>query len=380
MKIALVTDAWWPQINGVVTTWMKIREQLGRMGHELAVVHPGITRTFPCPRYPEIRLAWRPGKKVGRFLEELAPDAVHIATEGPVGMAGRRWCRHKQKAFSTSYHTQFPLYLSQYAKIPKSISYHFLRRFHQPAAATLVPTVSLAKELEQYGFKHLVLWSRGVDSELFTIGKKDFYQLPKPIFVYCGRVAREKNLDAFLSLDLPGSKVVIGDGPDRERLARIYGEVTWCGYRKGKDLAAHLAGGDVFVFPSLTDTFGVVMLEAMACGLPVAAFPVTGPRDVVLHGTTGFLSLDLQHAALACLELDPQICRNYAVSFTWEKTTRIFLQTLALGDDVHLGKNQKLLSASRVLCCQAKVPMKKLMQGSGTNPEYSGLVHSGIGR
>ncbi len=349
MKIALVTDSWLPQINGVVTTWMKIREELSRMDHELAVVHPGITRTFPCPRYPEIRLAWRPGKKVSRCLEELAPDAVHIATEGPVGMAGRRWCRHKRKSFSTSYHSRFPLYLSQYAKIPKTISYHFLRRFHEPAAATLVPTASLAKKLEQYGFKHLVTWSRGVDSELFTIGKKDFYQLPKPIYVYCGRVAREKNLEAFLSLDLPGSKVVIGDGPDRERLARIYGEVTWCGYKKGKDLATHIAGGDVFVFPSLTDTFGVVMLEAMACGLPVAAFPVTGPCDVVLHGTTGFLSPDLKYAAQACLELDPQTCRKYAVSFTWEETARIFLQALASGHDLHLGREMSAANGIPVI-------------------------------
>ena len=333
MKIALCSDAWFPQINGVVTTWTRTGKILQREGHQLEVVHPGIGPTFACPRYPQIRLAFRPYKRVAKLLEKIEPDAVHIATEGPVGRAARRWCIKNSFPFSSSYHTQFPIYLKEYAAVPETLTYSFLRRFHGAATTTLVPTESLKQILIGRGFKNLVTWTRGVDTEKFKPIKKrerKFSALPRPVFLYCGRVAREKNLDAFLKLDLPGSKVIVGDGPDRKRLSRLYDKVYWCGFREGEDLAKHVASGDVFVFPSKSDTFGVVMLEAMACGLPVAAFPETGPIDVVKPGKTGYVDRNLRKAALAALDLDPAVCRSYAEEFTWQKTAEIFLANLAL--------------------------------------------------
>lgn len=331
MKIALCTDAWLPQINGVVTTWMKISRIMAERGDELEVIHPGIGRTMACPRYPQIRLALWPGAKVAAMLEKLRPEAIHIATEGPIGGAARRWCRKNRLPFTTSYHTQFPLYLKQYAGIPETLSYAFLRRFHQDAAATLVPTRSLTETLQKRGFERLVTWTRGVDYRQFTPpgNRAAIYpDLPRPVFLYCGRVAREKNLDAFLALDLPGSKVIIGDGPDRARLEKRFPGVHWTGFRQGPELARLVSGGDVFVFPSKTDTFGVVMLEAMACGLPVAAYPVTGPVDVVDPGVSGFLDHDLGRAALNCLKLNPRDCRRQAESFNWQRVADIFLETL----------------------------------------------------
>ncbi|MBN2231372.1 MAG: glycosyltransferase family 1 protein [Deltaproteobacteria bacterium] len=325
MKIALVTDAWQPQINGVVTTWTHVREELGQLGHELVPIHPGLFRTVPCPGYPHIRLAVRPGAGVRRRLEELAPDAVHVATEGPVGIAGRGWCRRHGVPFTTSYHTQFPAYLHRYARIPQGLTYRFLRWFHGPAAHILVPTASIARELEAERFARLAVWTRGVDTELFRPRETRPYNVRRPVFLYCGRVAREKNIESFLNLDLPGSRVVIGDGPAREELEKRFPDVVWCGFRTGRELAEHIAAGDVFVFPSRTDTFGVVMLEAMACGLPVAAFPVAGPVDVVRPGVSGFLDEDLAAAAVACLELDAEACRAQAREFTWRRVAELFL-------------------------------------------------------
>jgi glycosyltransferase involved in cell wall biosynthesis len=325
MKIALVTDAWQPQINGVVTTWTHVQAELAQLGHELVPIHPGQFPTIPCPGYPHIRLAISPGAGVRRRLDELAAAAVHIATEGPIGLAGRGWCRRHGVPFTTSYHTQFPAYLQRYARIPPGLTYRFLRWFHGPAAHILVPSASIARELAAQRFARLAVWTRGVDTELFRPRETRPYTLRRPVFLYCGRVAREKNIESFLNLDLPGSRVVIGDGPAREELEKRYPDVLWCGFRTGRELAAYIAAADVFVFPSRTDTFGVVMLEAMACGLPVAAFPVAGPVDVVRPGLTGFLDEDLAAAAIACLKLDPAACRAQAREFTWRRVAEFFL-------------------------------------------------------
>jgi glycosyltransferase involved in cell wall biosynthesis len=328
MKIVLVTDAWHPQVNGVVTTWTHVREQAQQAGHRFDVIHPGEFRTIAAPRYPEIRLALCPGRRLAELMATYEPQAVHVATEGPVGLAGRRWCRRNRVPFTTSYHTQFPQYLYRYFDIPTAPTYAFLRWFHGPAARTLVPTRSIADELTEHGFDDLVVWTRGVNTDLFHPRDKDIYDLPRPIFVYCGRVATEKNIEAFCQLDVPGSRVVIGDGPARAALAEQYPDVHFVGMKKGDELAAHVAGGDVFVFPSTTDTFGVVMLEALACGLPVAAYPVTGPIDVITDPRVGVLEHDLSAAARACLKLKAEDCIAFARQFTWQRVAQMVVDNL----------------------------------------------------
>ena len=327
MKIALLSDAWQPQVNGVVRTWQQVIAELEKLGHAVEVIHPGLFRTTSLPRYPEIRLALLPAGKVRRLLDEQPPDAIHIATEGPIGQAGRRLCLRRGWAFTTSYHTQFPHYLRAYAGLPVSLGYRFIRWFHRPARAVLVPTRQVGEELAARGLPRTVTWSRGVDTDLFQPrGKAGLYEgLPRPIFLYAGRVAMEKNIEAFLDADLPGSQVVVGDGPARPALMRRYPAVHWAGYQFGEALARHYAAADVFVFPSRTDTFGVVMLEANACGLPVAAFPVTGPIDVVRPGETGCLNVDLRRACLDALALDPAACRRYAQAHSWARCARIAL-------------------------------------------------------
>jgi len=329
VRLAIVTDAWLPQTNGVVRTLRTTVETAAKLGYAARVIEPQGFRTFPCPTYPEIRLAWRPRGELERQLGEFDPEAIHIATEGPLGHAARRWCRARGRAFTTSYHTQFPEYVRARVPLPPSVTYAYLRRFHGAAERTLVATPSMQRQLEQQGFANLRQWGRGVDLTLFRPGTKDLWPHPRPISVYFGRVAVEKNLDAFLSLDLPGTKVVIGDGPDRSRLARTYPEAVFTGYKFGEDLARHVAAADVFVFPSRTDTFGLVLLEAMACGLPVAAYPVTGPVDVVRQGESGILDPDLRTATLGALELDPAECRAVALEHTWEAATKQFLSHLA---------------------------------------------------
>ncbi|HSN70042.1 MAG TPA: glycosyltransferase family 1 protein [Steroidobacteraceae bacterium] len=329
MRVALVTDAWLPQTNGVVRTLGITVEMLRSRGHDVTVIEPGTFRTFPCPTYPEIRLAWRPYRNVAARLEEHSPDAVHIATEGPLGMAARRWCRRRGHPFTTSYHTQFPEYVRARVPIPLAWSYAYLRRFHGRAARTMVATPSMQRLLESRGFGNVVRWSRGVDVELFRPREQDLYDLPRPISLFVGRVAVEKNIEDFLRLDLPGTKVVVGDGPARAELEIAHPRVVFTGYRYGEELAAHVAAADVFVFPSRTDTFGLVLLEAMACGVPVAAYPVTGPIDVVRDGVTGVLSEDLRTAALRALELDRTACREYALGFTWDRATDQFFGNLA---------------------------------------------------
>jgi glycosyltransferase involved in cell wall biosynthesis len=329
VKIAIVTDAWRPQTNGVVKTLSTTADGLRALGHDVRFIEPNQFRTFPCPTYPEIRLAWLPYGRVSELLDEFGPDAIHIATEGTLGAAARKWCLRRRFPFTTSYHTQFPEYVRARVPIPLALSYAHLRRFHSAAARTMVATPAMQRLLESRGFKNIVRWTRGVDVSLFKPRDKSFLNLPRPIAMYVGRVAIEKNIEAFLKLDLPGSKVVVGDGPARPELEARYPSANFVGFKFGEELASHVAASDVFVFPSRTDTFGLVMLEAMACGVPVAAYPVTGPIDVVTRGVTGVLNEDLRAATLAALKLDPNQCRAYALGNTWEAATRQFFSHLA---------------------------------------------------
>jgi glycosyltransferase involved in cell wall biosynthesis len=327
-RISLVTDAWLPQVNGVTTTWTRVVAELAAGGHDVHVVSPDRFATVPCPRYSEIRLAlsWSGAR---RLLASQRPDAVHIATEGPLGLACRSHCRRAGIPFTSSFHTRFPDYLRAYARIPERVTYRFLRWFHDAAARTLVPTPSLQAELEAHGFCNIVCWTRGVDTGLFRPREGDFFPLPRPIFLYAGRVAVEKSLEAFLALDLPGSKVVVGDGPARAALQRRFSQAYWAGFRFGDELARHYAGADVFVFPSRTDTFGIVMLEANACGLPVAAFPVSGPADLVVNGRNGILHHDLRTACLEALAVDRHRCREWAERHSWRRCADQLLDNLA---------------------------------------------------
>jgi len=325
MNIVTVTDAWRPQINGVVNTIARTNEQLEKLGHTVNVISPQDFRTIPLPSYPEIRLAVFPGRRVRVLLDALNPDAVHIATEGPLGLAARAWCLKNRFPFTTAFHTQFPEYLWLRARIPLALSYRLMRWFHGPASTLMVATPTLHQRLTQWGFRNLGYWSRGVDTGLFRPRVKSYLDANRPIFLYMGRVAIEKNIEAFLKLDLAGTKYVVGSGPDLETLRRKYPAVRFTGFKSDEDLAKHVAAADVFVFPSRTDTFGLVMIEALACGVPVAAFPVQGPADVIEHGVTGCLSNDLREAALEALKLDPISCRETALEYTWEACTRQFL-------------------------------------------------------
>lgn len=329
MKIAIVTDAWRPQTNGVVKTLNTTADGLRALGHDVTVIEPNQFKTFPCPTYPEIRLAWLPYGRLSQLLENFGPDAIHIATEGTLGGAARKWCLRRRFPFTTSYHTQFPEYVRARVPIPLAVSYAHLRRFHSAAARTMVATPAMQRLLESRGFRNIVRWTRGVDVNLFKPRDKGYLDLPRPIAMYVGRVAVEKNIEAFLKLNLPGTKVVVGDGPARAELEMKYPAAKFVGFKYGEELASHVAAADVFVFASRTDTFGLVLLEAMACGVPVAAYPVTGPIDVVTQGVTGELSEDLRAATLAALKLDPRQCRAYALTNTWENATRQFLSHLA---------------------------------------------------
>ncbi len=328
MKILIVTDAWRPQTNGVVSTLSHTVDCLRGFGHDVHLITPAGFRTVACPSYPEIRLAVLPGAQVARRIDALEPDAVHIATEGSLGMAARRYCVRRGLNFTTSYHTQFPQYLRSRLPIPLAVSYRWLRHFHGAGRACMVSTRSMQAELADRGFRNVVRWQRGVDTQLFRPGPKGFLALPRPIAVYVGRLAVEKNVDAFLGMPWAGSKLVVGDGPERERLQASFPDAVFAGYRYGEELVAHLAAADVFVFPSRTDTFGLVNLEAMACGLPVAAYPVTGPIDVVQDGVTGALDENLGRAAQRALGLDPAACRERALRSSWERCTREFAGNL----------------------------------------------------
>lgn len=331
MKILIVTDAWHPQVNGVVRTLTTTRQELERLGHAVEVIAPDRFRTIAMPTYPEIRLALRPGARLFRMIDASQPDAIHIATEGPLGLAARRYCLKRGLPFTTAYHTRFPEYVRDRFPIPLRLSYALVRRFHAPASAVMVATPSIENDLTRRGFSNIKRWSRGVDTELFhpaTPGDKDFLDLPRPIFLCVGRVAVEKNIEAFLSLDLPGSKLVVGDGPQLEELKARHPEVHFAGARHGADLARHYGAADVFVFPSRTDTFGLVLLEALASGLPVAAYPVPGPLDVVGGSDAAVLDEDLGKAALAALKIPAEACRRHALRYSWSASAEQFLNNL----------------------------------------------------
>ena len=329
MKIAIATDAWPPQISGVVTTLKSTIRELAQLGHEVRPIHPDcFPLTFPCPTYPQIRLALTYSTGFGRHLKEFAPDCVHIVTEGPIGMACRQFCRKKNLKFTTSFTTRFDEYVQLRFGVPSRAIFRMLRWFHSGASNVMISSAPLKKELDEKGFANTVLWPRGVDTDLFNLRDKSFIIDPRPIFLYVGRVAVEKNIESFLSLDLPGTKYVVGDGPSFAKLKAVYPDVRFVGAKHGEELAQYYAASDVFVFPSLTDTFGIVMLEAMACGLPVAGYPVRGPIDIVQNGVTGFLNQDLRTAALKALEIDPQACRRFARQYSWQQSARRFVENL----------------------------------------------------
>lgn len=325
MRLLLASDAWEPQVNGVVRTMTSLCRELVRRGVEVKVVAPKDFRTVPCPTYPEIRLALATSFRLGRIVDDFAPDAVHIATEGPIGIAARRAVMQRGRPFTTSFHTRFPEYLRKRAPVPDAFAYGLLRRFHAPARTCLVPTRSIGRELEGRGFGNLAVWTRGVDRALFAPRPPLDLGLPRPIFLTVSRVAPEKNLEAFLDLDLPGSKVVVGDGPQLKSLVARYPKAHFAGLQTGEALARHYSGADVFVFPSLTDTFGIVLIEALACGVPVAAFPVPGPLDVIGGSDAGRLSVDLRSACLEALHLSRDAAVRHSRRFSWEACADIFL-------------------------------------------------------
>ena len=331
MRIAIVTDAWSPQVNGVVRTLKTVRAELEGMGHEVLVVSPDLFRSVPCPTYPEIRLAFARTATVGAMLARFRPDAIHLATEGPVCLAARRWCRARGFPFTTAYHTQFPDYVAARTGADPEWIWRYIRWFHAPAAAILASTPSIAATLRAHGLDQVRPWGRGVDSAAFgPDGPRDplMAALPGPVQLYVGRVAVEKNIEAFLEARHPGAKVVVGDGPARAALARRYPDAHFLGPRSGADLAACYRAADVFVFPSRTDTFGLVMIEALASGVPVAAYPVSGPIDV-LDAAVGAMDEQLDTAIAAALTRDRAACLAYAARFTWAASARQFLQALA---------------------------------------------------
>jgi len=327
MRILVATDAWHPQVNGVVRTYERLAQELRALGIELAVLAPHEFYNVPCPTYPEIRLALPGWSRVARRFRSLKPDAVHIATEGPIGWMARRYCRARRIPFTTSFHTRFPEYLAQRFAIPTGWTTAILRRFHNAGRGLMVSTPTLARELEGQGFERVMPWTRGVDTELYRPRPVRHFG-EGPVFLYVGRIAAEKSIETFLNFNLPGRKVVVGGGPQLAELKAAYPGVLFTGKKTGEALAECYASADVFVFPSRTDTFGMVLLEAMASGLPVAALPVTGPIDIVTPGVTGVLSEDLRAAALQALKLDRRRVRTKAAEFGWESAARLFLANI----------------------------------------------------
>jgi len=330
LRLALVTDAWHPQQNGVVRVLDSVLQLLKADGHEVEVISPDQFTTIPCPTYPEIPLAVLPGKILAGKLEEIAPDAIHLATEGPLGWSARSWCLRNKVPFTTAYHSKFPEYLQKRTGVPLFIPYAGMRHFHAPSSGVLVPSPNVFSELQDWKFTNLKLWSHGVDQSVFKPGPKTrFADLPRPIFLNVGRVTVDKNLEAFLDLDLPGSKVVVGSGPQRNSLIAKYPDAHFVVVSGDEALADCYNGADVFVFPSKTDTFGLVMLEALACGVPVAAYPVTGPKDVLEDSGAGVMSDDLRQAALDAQSIDPALCVRRATEFPWSTVKDQFVANLA---------------------------------------------------
>ena len=323
MRLLVVTDAWLPQVNGVVTSLRALVAELEGLGHVVGLLTPQDFRHRPCPSYPEIPLAWDLWK-VGEKITGFAPDCIHLATEGPLGWAARRWLVRRGLKFSSAIHTRFPEYVStRWPWLPLGWGYAFLRLFHAPSQAVLVSSERMRGTFADHAFDNLALWRKGVDIQRFQPGVGAPPE--EPVFLYVGRLAREKNLEAFLALDLPGRKRVVGDGPQRAELQAIYPQVEFLGYRHGDDLAEAYRNASVLAFPSLTDTLGLVMYEALACGTPVAAFPVTGPLDVLEQGVTGVMDADLRSACLQALELDRQTCVEWARGQTWRASAQEFM-------------------------------------------------------
>jgi glycosyltransferase involved in cell wall biosynthesis len=325
MRILIATDAWSPQVNGVVRSLQCLAANARKLGAEIEFLTPEGFPTFPLPTYPSIRCGIPDWREIARRIRIAAPDCLHIATEGPIGHFVRRYCLLRKIPFTTSYMTRFPEYIAARLPVPLSWTYALLRRFHAAAAVTMVSTRSLMKELGNRGFAHLALWTRGVDTDLFSPERAAAIDLPRPIFISVGRLAIEKNAAAFLALDLPGSKVVIGDGPQAGELQRRFPDAHFLGQLEGKTLATHLAAADVFVFPSRTDTFGIVQLEALACGVPVAAYPVPGPQDVIGSNPVGVLDKDLKSACLKALMITRADCRAFALRHSWEESALQFI-------------------------------------------------------
>lgn len=336
-SILIVTDAWTPQVNGVVRSLESVVGELTAMGVRVEILSPSEFPTIPCPSYPEIRLSLTHRPAVRKRILEHGCDHLHIATEGPLGLLAASAARGIGVPYTTSYHTRFPEYLAARWPLPLRWSYAWLRRFHNFGSGCMVATETLMEDLEGRGFRNLMRWSRGVDSDLFRpIGQSVLPDhLPRPIFLTIARVAIEKNIEAFLDLALPGTKVVIGDGPRLARLRRTYPDVVFTGQKQGAELAGLCASADVFVFPSRTDTFGLVLLEALSCGVPVAAYPVTGPRDIVGDSGVGVLSEDLRQAALSALRIPRDRCREHALRFSWRLSAREFLKNALVAEAAH---------------------------------------------
>ena len=331
IKIAIVTDAWFPHVSGVATTIRATKHELEKMGHTVLVIGPSDFKfKVPLPGYAEIKLALFADRALAKKLDAFQPDAIHISVEGPLGIAARAYCIKHGKRFSTTYHTRFPEYVHVRTGIPTSWVYRYVRWFHNKAVHTMVASETLKKELEEHGLKNLALWHRGVDSELFTPDDPLPLEGEHPIFMYMGRVAVEKNLDVFLKLDLPGTKYIVGDGPYRAKLQSKYPHVRFTGYKFGRELARHVAAADVFVFPSLTDTLGVVMLEANACGTPVAALHSQASNTVIQNGVNGVVSHDLKEACLEALKLPREKARQFALTMGWKEPTELFFKNLAV--------------------------------------------------
>ncbi|QDL98583.1 glycosyltransferase family 1 protein [Rhodopseudomonas palustris] len=328
MRILIATDAWHPQVNGVVRTLTMMAEAAKSLGVEVVFLTPETFPTMALPSYPDLRIAIPNPIRVARLINAAQADCIHIATEGPIGLAARRYCRKRGLRFTTSFHTRFPEYVSARAPIPESWVWSLLRRFHGASHAVMAATPALADELRGRGFRNVVLWPRGVDGHLFHPREGADLGLPRPVFLSVGRVAVEKNLEAFLSLDLPGTKVVVGDGPARAALERDFPNAVFLGARQGDALAQVYAAADVFVFPSKTDTYGLVLLEALASGVPVAAYPVTGPRDVIGDEPVGVLSEDLHAACLGALEISREACLGFAADHTWEASAQAFIDNV----------------------------------------------------
>ena len=327
MRIVIITDAWEPQINGVVNTLKATKHELERMGNTVSVISPTGFRTVPCPTYADIRLSLFPARRVARMLDEIQPELIHISTEGPLGLAARRYCMKRGVAFTTAYHTRFPEYIHSRCRLPLAISYAWMRWFHRPSRAVMVPTPIVKREIASWGIRHSVDWTRGVNTDVYHPHARDAElvgTITQPIFLYVGRIAVEKNIEAFLKLDLPGVKWVVGDGPQRHELEARYKDAVFFGTKLPPDLARYYQSANVFVFPSKTDTFGLVLLESIACGTPVAAFPVPGPADVIDHGTTGVLADDLRAACLEALKLPRAAVAKVAERLSWARATAQF--------------------------------------------------------